>query len=80
MPTDEKWEEKRPTIEGLREWDKTFLSMYAINLWDLTVRLEKALDKACEVLEEVYVPCCDSDIRRHNHNATEWKEWCMNDD
>ena len=43
-------------------------------------KLEKALDKACEVLEEVYVPCCDSDIRRHNHNATEWKKWCVNDD
>lgn len=42
--------------------------------------LEKALDKACEVLEEVYVPCCDLDARRHNHNKEQWKEWCMNDD
>ena len=39
-------------------------------------RLENALNKACEVLEEVYVPCCDSDVRRHNYNKDQWKEWC----
>ena len=75
MPTDEKWEEKRPTIEGLREWDKTFLSMYAINLWDLTVRLEKALDKACEELH------CGQDENddRNFYSKEQWKEWCMKD-
>ena len=76
MPTDEKWEEKRPTIEGLREWDKTFLSMYAINLWDLTVRLEKALDKACEELH------CGQDENddRNFYSKEQWKEWCMKDE
>lgn len=41
-------------------------------------RLEKALDKACEVLEEVYVPYLDSDARKRNETKEQWKKWCLN--
>ena len=72
----EKWEEKRPTIEGLREMGETFLSMYAINLWDLTLKLEKALDKACD---ELCKWCDDIENEKSLFMPSDWKEWCMKD-
>ena len=78
--TDEKWEEKRPTIEGLREMGETFLSMYAINLCDLTLKLEKALDKACEELERNWDGYHPDRAYMMHWKMDEWKEWCMRDD
>lgn len=43
-------------------------------------KLEKALDKACECLADIYVPYDEADARRHTHSAEEWKEVLMKHD
>lgn len=45
-------------------------------------RLEKALDKACEELNEWCLSCCGIDEELHGvypnfKTKDEWKEWCM---
>ena len=44
------------------------------------VSLNKALDKACEVLENDYGRFIVPDDERLFWKAEQWKEWCMSDE
>lgn len=81
---------KRPTLEYAENC--TLIHTYARKLEEYCDELEKALDKACEELEDLD-RCNSYEINKQivekkgystitfgYQNKDEWKEWCMKDE
>lgn len=78
---------ERPKLEYAENC--TLIHTYARKLEEYCDELEKALDKACEELEEldkcnayeinkqIIEKNCSSTITFGYQNKDEWKEWCM---
>lgn len=73
---------KRPKLEYAENC--TLIHTYARKLEEYCDELEKALDKACEELNEWCLSCCGIYEELHGSypnfkTKDEWKEWCMKD-
>lgn len=80
---------KKPKLEYIHNEPMIYkyagqLELYCYELEKKIKVLEKALDKACEELNEWCLSCCGIDEELHGSypnfkTKDEWKEWCMKD-
>ena len=85
------WNSGKTVVEEIDGKITTHLTHYfddelaAVQIIRKIERLEKALDKACEVLENIdnrsaYFESMHSGRKEESMTAEEWKEWCMKDE